>query len=658
PLIKGDPATALNRKDTIIISETVAQKFFGNTDPMGKSFSFTRNSKIHQALITGIVKDIPETSSIQFGCIQSYENVEDALNSWNYINNISTYVLLHDQVRSEDIEKLLPRFLNWSWPITGENQELKLQPLANVHFNPDIRAPEPATDPAYSYILLCITALVLFVACVNFMTLALGRSASRAREIGIRKVVGAHKPQIIVQFLTESVILSLIAFVIGLALSELLMPLFNNLMAQKLSIVAHLDSLAFASLMGLTLIVGLLAGTYPAFVLSGFMPIHVLKGRLKIVSAGLFSQFLVVFQIAMSAVLVISALITTSQLDYLRTKPLGFDSEHLIAVSRLSKLRDLGPKGIETYRDALLSHHAILGVTPIYHMMRNGYQSRGAVIHDGTTLKGVEIFFVDYDFVPTLDIKLIEGRNYSRELVTDPTASVIINQTLAKQLGPGPPLGKTLKFFDDMTVIGVVSDFHFRSLHHKIGPAFLKCHPEHPFSHLLIRVRAEDIPGTLSFMKAQWEAVTQSSGFRYSFLDEGIDRQYRTEERWHRMIGYGTLFAIFIACLGAFGLTALAVTRRTKEIGIRKILGTSVTNVVRLLSREFVLLVGIANVLAWPVAYWAMSKWLSDFAYRIELGIGAFALGGVLTLLVVIGTVSLQAVKAAKMNPVEALRYE
>ena len=658
PLIKGDPATALNHKDAIIISETVAQKFFGNTDPMGKSIFFTRNSKVHQALITGIVKDTPETSSIQFDCIQSYGNVKDALNTWNS-SDTSIYVLLHNQVRPKDLEKLFPPFLKRSWPIIiWENQELKLQPLADVHFSPNIRAPEPATDPAYSYILLCITALVLFVACVNFMTLALGRSASRAREIGIRKVVGAHKPQVIVQFLTESVLLSLIAFVIGLALSELLMPLFNNLMAQKLSIVAHLDGPAFASLMGLTLIVGLLAGTYPAFVLSGFMPIQVLKGRLKIVSAGLFSQFLVVFQIAMSAVLVISALIMTSQLDYLRTKPLGFDSEHLIAVSRLSKLRDLGPKGIETYRDALLSHHAILGVTQIYHMMRNGYQSRGPVVHEGTTLNSVEIFFVDYDFVPTLDLKLIEGRNYSRELATDPTASVIINQTLAKQLGPGPPLGKTLKFFDDMTVIGVVKDFHFRSLHHKIGPALLKCHPEYQFSRLLVRVRADDIPGTLSFMEAQWEAVTQSPGFRYSFLDEGIDRQYRTEERWHRMIGYGTLFAIFIACLGAFGLTALAVTRRTKEIGIRKILGASVTNVVRLLSREFVLLVGIANVLAWPVAYWAMSKWLSDFAYRIELDIGAFALGGVLTLLVVIGTVSLQAVRAAKMNPVEALRYE
>ena len=447
PLIKGDPATALDRKDAIIISETAAQKFFGNTDPLGKSISFTRNSKVYQALITGIVKDIPETSSIQFDCIQSYENVEDVLNSWNFTGNTSTYVLLHDQIRAEDLEKLFPRFLNWSWPIMGENQELKLQPLADVHFNPNIRAPEPATDPAYSYILLCITALVLFVACVNFMTLALGRSASRAREIGIRKVVGAHKPQVIVQFLTESVLLSLIAFVIGLALSELLLPLFNNLMAQKLSLVAHLDGPAFASLMGLTLIIGLLAGTYPAFILSGFMPIHVLKGRLKIVSAGFFSQFLVVFQIAMSAVLVICALIMTYQLDYLRTKPLGFDSEHLIAVSRLSKLRDLGPKGIETYRDALLSHHAILGVTPIYHMMRNGYQSRGNVVHEGISLKGIEVFFVDYDFVPTLDIKLIEGRNYSPEFVTDPAASVIINETSGQTTGTGSTPRKNTKIF-------------------------------------------------------------------------------------------------------------------------------------------------------------------------------------------------------------------
>ena len=662
-LVKGDLATALDRKDAIVISETVAQKIFGNTDPIGKSVSFTRNSEVHQALITGIMKDIPETSSIQFDCIQSFENVEDALNSWNLTNNTSTYVLLHDQVRAENLEKLFPRFVNWSWPIMGEKQEMKLQPLADVHFNSNIRAPEPATDRAYSYILLCITALVLFIACVNFMTLALGRSASRAREVGIRKVVGAHKPQVIEQFLTESVLLSFVAFVVGLVLAELLMPLFNSLMEQELSLVAHLDGLAFASLIGLALIIGLLAGSYPAFVLSGFMPIHVLKGRLKVVSAGFFSHFLVVFQIALSAVLVICALIMTYQLDYLRTKPLGFDSEHLIAVSRLSKLRDLGPEGIETYRDALLSHHAILGVTQIFHMMHNGYRSRGGVVHDGTALKGVEIFFVDYDFVPTLDIKLIEGRNYSRERVTDPTMSVIINETLARQLGSGPPLGKTLKFFDrttviSTTVIGVVNDFHFRSLHHKIGPALLKCKPEYQFSRLLVRVRAEDIPGTLAFMKDQWEAVTQSSGFRYSFLDEGIDRQYRTEERWHRMIGYGTLFAIFIACLGAFGLTAFAVTRRTKEIGIRKVLGASVTNVVSLLSREFVLLVGVANVIAWPIAWWAMDRWLQDFAYRIDPGIGTFVLGGVLTLAIVLLTVGAQAIRAARANPVDALRYE
>ncbi len=360
----------------------------------------------------------------------------------------------------------------------------------------------------------------------------------------------------------------------------------------------------------------------------------------------------------MSVALVICALIVTYQHDYLRTRPLGFDSEHLIAVRQAGKLRELENEGIEAYRNALLSHHAILGVTGMFHLMDNRQQSRGGVAFEGTVFKGVEIFFVDYDFVPTLDVELIEGRNFSRDLGTDVAASVIINETLARQLGPGSPTGKTLRFFDEMTVIGVVKDFHFRSLHHKIGPALLKCEPDYPFSRLVVRVRPDDIPGTLAYMKDQWEAATQSPGFRYFFLDESIDRQYRTEERLHRIIGYGTLLAVFVACLGAFGLTAFAVTRRTKEIGIRKISGASVTDVVNLLSREFVLLVGVANVIAWPVAWWAMDRWLRDFAYRIEHGIGTFVLGGILVLLAVLLTVSAQAIRAAWANPVDALRTE
>ena len=658
PMLKGDPETALDRKDAIVITEKTARRFFGREDPIGKSISFTRDSEVRQPVITGILKDIPATSSIQFDCLQSFENVEDALDTWNMVSNTSIYVLLHEPVNVAALEGLFPRFVKWSWPIMGEKQEMKLQPLSDVRFSPKIRAPEPATDRAYSYILLCVAVLILFIACVNFTSLALARSPSRAREVGIRKVAGARRLQVIAQFLSESILLGLVALAVGLVLAEVLMPLFNSLMAHELSLVANLDGSAVAALIGMAMIVGLFAGSYPAFILSGFVPIYVLNDRSRIVGAGVLSRFLLVFQIAMSAALVICALVVTLQLDYLRNKPLGFDSEHLIGVWQAGKLRDQGKDGIEPYRDALLSHHAILGVTGMFHLMDNRQQSRGGVVYDGTDIKGVEIFYVDYDFVPTLDIELIEGRNYSRDLGKDVAASVIINETLARQLGPGSPIGKTLRFFDEMTVIGVVKDFHFRSLHHKIGPALLKCEPEYPFSRLVVRVRPDDIPGTLAYMRDRWEAVTQSSGFRYFFLDESIDRQYRTEERLHRIVGYGTLLAVFVACLGAFGLTAFAVTRRTKEIGIRKISGASVTDVVGLLSREFVLLVGAANAIAWPVAWWAMDRWLQDFAYRIDPGVGTFVLGGLLTLAVVLLTVSTRTIRAARANPVDALRYE
>ena len=423
PMLKGDPETALDRKDAIVFSEKTAQRFFGREDPLGKSISTSRDSEVHQTIITGILKDIPEVSSIKFDCLQSYENVEDALNTWNMTNNTSIYMLLNEQADVARLEGQFPRFVKWSWPIMGEKQEMKLQPLADVHFSPDIRGPEPATDRAYSYILLCVAVLILFIACVNFTTLALGRSPSRAREVGIRKVAGARRTQVMARFLSESILLSLVALMVGVVLAEVLMPLFNSLMDQELSLAANLDGSAAAALIGMALIVGLSAGSYPAFVLSGFAPIHVLKGRLTTASAGLLSRFLLVFQIAMSAVLVICALVVTLQLDYLRKKPLGFDSEHLIGVWQAGKLRSPGNEGIETYRDALLSHHAILGVTGMFHLMDNRQQSRGGVAHDGTDIKGVEVFYVDFDFIPTLQIELIEGRDYSRDLAADPAAS-------------------------------------------------------------------------------------------------------------------------------------------------------------------------------------------------------------------------------------------
>ena len=346
PMLKGDPETALDRRDAIVITEKTARRFFGREYPIGKSISLTRDSEVRQALITGTLKDIPAASSIQFDCLQPYENVEDALDTWNMVSNTSIYVLLHEQVDVAALEGLFPRFVKWSWPIMGEKQEMKLQPLADVHFSPEIRAPEPGTDRTYGYILLCIAVLILFIACVNFTTLALARSPSRAREVGIRRVAGARRLQVIAQFLSESILLSLVALAVGLVLAEVLMPLFNSLTTNELSLVANLDGSAVAALIGMAMTVGLFAGSYPAFILSGFVPIYVLNDRSRIVGAGVLSRFLLVFQIAMSAALVICALVVTSQLHYLRTKPLGFDREHVIAVGQLGKLRDLENNGI------------------------------------------------------------------------------------------------------------------------------------------------------------------------------------------------------------------------------------------------------------------------------------------------------------------------
>lgn len=656
PLISGNPNTALIQKDAIVITEKMAQKYFGSQDPIGQSISFSRSDQ--NAWVTGVLKNIPETSSIQFDALRPYENIDKSHLNWNTANNTSTYVLLNKHTHPSNLEALFPDAVKRWWPEKTDNT-LALQPLLDIHLNPDISGPEPIGDRTYVHTLLTLTLLVLFVACVNFMTMALGRSPSRAREVGIRKVVGAKKTQVINQFLGESLLLSTVAFVIGIVLAELFMPLFNDLFDQKLSLFKHTDSTALISLTGIALSIGILSGSYPAFVMSGFMPIQILKGKLKIGNRNLFSQILVIFQVGMSASLIICALFITWQINYLKTKPLGFDSEQLIVVNNLRYLKRAAPTALETYRTNLLSHHAITHTTGMQHTLNNRFGSWGPIQHEGQLIQAVEQFYGDHNYIPTLGLKLLEGRNFDTALTTDPETTIIINETLAKQLGGETALGKTVQMFNQSrTVIGIVNDFHFRSLHTAVGPALLRYLPEYPYNSLIVRISPQNISQTLAFMENQWQDLTQNRRFRYAFLDEEIDRQYRKEERLQRMINYGTLFAIFIACLGAFGLTALAVSRRTKEIGIRKVLGATIPNIVTLLSREFILLIALANLIAWPVAYWAMTHWLANFAYRIDLGIGTFILGGLLTLLVVITTVSLQALKAAKMNPVDTLRYE
>lgn len=659
PLIRGDPAKAMEDPYSLIVTETASRKYFGNEDPIGKVLSAEvagRQPVVRDFVITGIAKSIPKNSSIRFDFLAPITDRGET-RSWS-LSLTQTFVLLSKNNRLADVEDRSTKLLRAN---RGERRKesITLQPLLEMHLNRGKRGPEGAGNLALSYILLGIALLVLTIACVNFITLAVGRSYYRDREVAMRKVAGASRTQLGTQFLGESTLLSLIALIAGVGLTELLLPAFNSIVVTDLALGDQVDGAGLAFLVGIIVIVGLTAGGYPAFVLSGVPPAAALKGRTRLGGSNRFGRALVVLQFVLSVSLVVTALLMVRQFDFLRTKPLGFDSEHLVRIPTFDTLQ--GGTGLtEVYRNELSGHPMILGVTTNTHTLSNKarHNAIDAIVeHDGSKID-VENITVGHDFLETIGVTLLEGTDFDPR---KPGSSrfVIINEALVRRLGWKSPIaGRMLRGNNqDFTVIGVVQDFHFRSLHHKVGPMVLTFIPRHSYQ-MLVRIRAENIPASLAFLKEKWREVAPGREFRFFFLDDELDGQYWKEERLGRILGYATLLAIFIACLGAFGLTALAVARRTREIGIRKVLGARGSGIVALLARDFVKLVVIASLIASPVAYYATERWLQDFAYRIDPDIPTFALGGAFVLLAVLLTVSVQAIRAAWANPVDALRTE
>ncbi len=652
-VIHGDPAQALQDKYSAIITEKIAQKYFNNANPVGEQLPIQYFGKeIQNYTITGIVQNVPKNSTIQFDILLPFEPnpMMRAPSRW-YISYLDTYMMLPPNISPNSVEQQFPR-LTKIW--FGDEKELKLLPITQMHFAQNMGV-RNSSNPVYSYILSGIALLVLFIACINFITLTLGRQATRAREVGLRKVVGAGRMQIAYQFIGESLLLIIIALILGIAIAELALPTFNNLASKSLSMSDGLNTTTLAFLILLVSLVGITAGGYPAFVLSRLQPTQIIASRLRVKSGNRFGKLLVIFQFALSIFFIITTLMMAQQLTFLRTKPLGYQTEHVVAIQTQALQRE--NKTLPTvFRDALLSHPSIISTTWLGHRLNNNMGSRSGVTYEGSPTQYVERISIDYDLFKTLDMKLVAGREYNREFPTDAKESILVNEALVKKLGIEDPVGKTIKHGRDKTIIGVVRDFHFRSLHHKIEPAIL------PFStshwSLWVRIRPENVPGTIAFIKEQWAEVAPNQTFRFSFIDEDLDKQYKKEERWNLMIQYATGFAIFIATLGAFGLAALATTRRTKEIGIRKVLGASQSQILSLLSREFVLYIALSSLIAFPIAYYATNQWLQTFAYRTELGIGAFLLGSIVMFLVVLTTVTAQTLKAARANPADALRDE
>ncbi|OGG45866.1 MAG: hypothetical protein A3F84_17065 [Candidatus Handelsmanbacteria bacterium RIFCSPLOWO2_12_FULL_64_10] len=654
PLIKGDPETALTRPNTVVITEETARKYFGDEEPVGKVL--TSNGEIPDLEITGVMQKIPQNSHFRFDLLASMETLKTlsskAASDWR--RSQFTYLLLPENYPPDALARKLPDFVEKCRNEGATFSKLHLQPLTDIHLYSNLREEMgPNSSIEFIFAISVIAFLILFIACANFMNLSTARSAIRAREIGVRKVVGAHRLQIVTQFLGESIFLSCMALFLAVAMVELSMPLFNILLDKKLS-VGLLDH-PFV-VIGVTLFAGIIAGSYPAFFLSALQPVNVLKGISKATSRSFTCRkVLVVIQFSISIGLIVCTGIMYSQLSYLKNKQLGFNKEDVVVIDWAHRIAR-----IEPFKSELLKNVDILSVSASKNVPPDPSVRSFVVNPEEVGHRDMKIVMVDYDFMRTLGIELKAGRDFSRDWPTDAEESVILNEEAVKELGWASSVGKRfdIPYFQKRSrVIGVVKNFNFESLYQKISPVAFIITPRW-YSKLTVRVRSNNISDTVDFLKKKWQEFVPDHPFSFYFLDDRLDQLYRAEEQRGQMVGTFSTLAIFVACLGLFGLASFTVEQRTKEIGIRKVLGASVSSIVMLLSREFLLLVGVANLIAWPVAYCAMNRWLRDFAYRIELGPGAFVLGGVLALGIALLTVSAQAVKAATANPVDALRYE
>ena len=658
PFLSGDPTTALAQPDGIVITETTAHKFFGDVQDYSALIGQSLSIKNKLFIVTGVMADVPTTSSLQFDVLVSIKAEKDFGLARRY-NDASAWIFV--QIGEINASRVLDDLNHWrkKEKLREEIFDNKpfnfiLQPLTDVYWNTDIpNHYGPQGNPTGVYILWGLAWLVLLIACSNFITLSVAESSGRAKEVGLRKVVGAKRSQIIQQFWSEALVLSFLGLLVGTALAEILLPVFNGFVHQKLTLAYFDDGWVLLLLLG---IVGLIAGSYPALVLSRFQPVLAIKGEVRPGGRSLLTRTLIILQYAASIALIVGTGVMLQQQDYVRNKNLGFNKEQVAIIQ--AKWRTA-----QSYKQAIVNDQRIAGVTITDRTLIDGYSSTRFKFPDGSMVT-VKVIGVDVDYLSTLEIPLLAGRNFSKDHPTDLTKAVLINETLAKKLDVENPVGETLTGFKrdggfrDPVVIGLVRDFHIKSLHNRIEPLALMMENYKYGPFLLIRMRSGQIFKTIDMLKNTWEKVAPDTPFELSFLDESLNQQYANEVYWFRVLSHSALVAVLLSCLGLFGLASLAVARRTKEIGIRKVLGASVHHVMWLFSKDFIKLLLVANIIAYPVAYWMMNQWLTNFAYRIELGIGVFGIAGILTLLVALLTVNFQTLKAARRNPVEALRDE
>ncbi|HRO47167.1 ABC transporter permease [Agriterribacter sp.] len=673
PMIKGDAKNALANPYSVVITKSTAIKYFGRQEATGKTLAINNDTTLYK--VTGVMEDIPVHSHFHFDIFASMKGWRDAgSDSW-LGGGFHTYLLLKPGTDQQKMQERFPdmvaRYMGpqiqkgmglslEQFRTKGNKLGFVLQPLTDIHLHSDTSNEfEPGGNAAYVYIFGGVALFMLIVACINFINLSTAGASKRAKEVGVRKVAGSGKWQLIRQFLLESLLITFFALLIAFVLLQLALPLFNNISGKQLSI--GLNPVLLFVILGL--IVGLAAGIYPAFYLSSFKPIAVLKGK----PTGNNKNFglrsgLVVFQFFISVALIIGTIVVYQQMKYIQNKDLGYNKNQIITIPNSWALGN----NERVFKQQMLQDPRILSATLSWYKPAGPSDYNNALAYPQSDadriVNGVD-FHVDDQYIPTMEMKIVNGRNFSKEFTTD-SSGIILNETAVSALGwttetaigktvirQNSPKGSNFPFH----VIGVVKNFNFRSLHETISPLFLTLHPE---GGLIFKVNTGDIPGLLAAMKKNWDSYNTEEPFTYAFMDDLFNNTYATEQKTGTILNIFAILTIFVACLGLFGLATYTAEQRTKEIGIRKVLGASVTQLTQMLSKEFLKLVLISSLIAFPVAWWGMNKWLQNFAYRIDISWWVFAVAGLAAMAIALLTVSFQAIKAAVANPVKSLRTE
>ncbi len=665
PFIQGDAATALTAPFSAVLTETMAKKYFGNTDALGKTLMLDGK---HPVAITGVIKDVPLNSHFSFDMLISASTMERLklinMQEWGNFSNF-TYLLLPEGYDASKLQAKLPGFLrkhiSEDKRKKGYNYDLFVEPLKAVYMDTFRGAPVNGSL-SNVYIFSIIAVFILLIACINFINLTTARATERAKEVGIRKVVGAGKNQLTTQFLGESVIICLIAFIFSVVLSMLLLPMFNQLAGK---IISHniLEHGYIFILFAIAVAIGFIAGIYPALVLTNFSITSVLKGRFTSSVKGiLLRKGLVVVQFTISIVLIVGTIIVYNQLNYMRNQSLGFKKDQMVVIDFSGD--SVVQSQFQSIKNELKQIQGVLAVSASSTTPGNGnpVAYTEAETRSGALMPiNMNMYDVDFDFIPQYGMKIIAGRAFSNAFATDSTKAFIINETTVKDLGYASAKDAVGKRFNQWgrtgQIVGVIQDFHFESLKENVKPLNLRINPKN-IGVFTLTIKGGDIPNTIGAIQNKWKALVPQRPFSYAFLDESFNKQYLTEDRFGKLFMYFAVLAIMISCLGLLGLASYSTLQRTREIGIRKVLGATIPGIVNMLSKEFMLLVFIAATIAFPLAWFGMHNWLKDFAYRINIGLWVFAVAGILAFTIAITTVSFQAIRAALANPVKSLRSE